>query len=736
MSVTRAALSNLSATAAIAAAIVVSPAAAQSGSGGGLEEIVVTAQKREESLQDVPIAVSALTGDTLSDLHVTNIQELHNTLPNVQINTFANSPDSAIFSIRGVGVNDADPYVGTTVSVVVDGVVVGVNTAALVSLFDIDRVEVLRGPQGTLFGANTTGGVINVVTRQPTGELEGEAQVLAGNYGRIEANLAANFPISESWAGKISIMHTGHDGYFKNTLDGSDLGSTDITAVRPYLKYTGESYDATLIGEYVRTRNGSQTNVNFSDSSLILSIPGVTDDPRIRYRRGQSPDQPDQNDRDTYGLTLTQNFSTALGDFVSITNYREYDHDLYSDDDAVEPVWLQTRRQIEHQQFSQELRDSISLTDSVELLAGLFYLNQEYDLIQSGKLDGFLPGLGQPQTQHQESESFSVFSQLFWDLTDRWRFQAGVRFSHESTEARSTTANTFNPSGVATFNDPIIPGSLVVAEGDESWDDVGYKVSLDYRVSDDVLLYGYYARGFKSGGFTGRIVVPQDIGPFDPEQLDTFELGMKADLLDNLLRVNVAAFYNDYTEMKVVQNLTYASGANSASITNAGAATTYGAEVEITWLPVDNLELNVSAAYLNATYDEYDSQAFDAMGNLVPISFAGNDLMNAPEWSTAESIRYTVPLGAGNLEFFVQHTFTDEKYTNFTDLPDELVDSLNLVNGSITFRSASDRWSVGLYGRNLTDEKYYGQKAVFAPAFSIASLGTPLEYGVDFRFNW
>ena len=723
-------------TTALLSVLGLAPVYAQERASGGIEEVVVTAQKREESIQDVPISVTAVTGELITDLHATSIDDLYNTLPNVQINTFANSPDSAIFSIRGIGVNDADPYVGTTVSVVVDGVVVGVNTAALVSLFDIDRVEVLRGPQGTLFGANTTGGVINVVTKQPTGEFEGEAQLAAGNYGRIEANVAANFPISEAWAGKVSLLHTSHDGYFKNTSNEADLGSTDITAVRPYLRYTGDSYDATLIGEYVRTRNGSQTNVNFSDSSLILSIPGVTDDPRIRHRRGQSLDQPDQNHRDTVGLTLTQNFSTGLGDIVSITNYREYDHDLYSDDDAVEPVWLQTRRQITHEQFSQELRDTIDLSDRVQLLAGIFYLNQEYELIQDGKLDGFLPGLGQPQTQQQENESISVFSQVFWDLTDRWRLQAGLRVAHEETEARSTTANTFNASGVATFDDPIIPGSLVVAEGDESWDDIGFKVSADYRLTDDVLLYGYFARGFKSGGFTGRIVIPEDIGPFDPEQLDTFELGIKADALDNRLRVNAAAFYNDYTDMQVVQNLTFASGANSATITNAGAATSWGAEVEITMLPVENLQLTISAAYLDASYDEYDSQALDADGNLVSISFAGNDLMNAPEFSTAESIRYTLPAGPGNLEFFVQHTYTDEKFTNFTALPEELVESLNLVHGSITWRPTDERWSIGLYGRNLTDEEYYGQKAVFAPAFSIANVGPPREYGVDFRYNW
>lgn len=705
---------------------------------GGLEEVVVTAQKREESLQEVPIAVTALTGDTLSDLHITNVSEMYNTLPNVQINTFSNSPDSAVFTIRGVGVNDADPYVGTTVSVVVDGAVVGINTAALMSLFDIDRVEVLRGPQGTLFGANTTGGVINVVTKQPTGEFGGETQVVAGNHGRLDLNAAVNFPITDQLAGKVSILHTQHDGFFKNTLDGGDLGERDITVLRPYLQYTTDNYDATLIGEYARSRNGSQTNVNFSDASQAFHIPGYTDTGTIRHRRGQSPDQPDQNDRDTYGVTLSQNFSTGFGDLVAITNYREYDQELFSDDDATELVLLQTRRDTEHRQFTQELRTTLDLNDDTQLLVGAFYLDQQYDLAQAGKLDGFVRGLGQPQTQYQDMQSYSLFSQLYVDLNERWRLQAGVRASHEKLEARSTTANTFTtvPGGFASFDDPLIPGSLIVAEGDESWDEIGYKLSLDYQASDEVLLYSYYARGFKSGGFTGRIARPADIGPFAPEYLDTLEAGFKADLLNNTLRVNFAAFYNDYTDMQVTQNLTFPDGSNSASIRNAGAATTWGGELEITAVPTDRLQLNVSIAYLDASYDEYDTQALDDNGNLVDVSFAGNDLMNAPEWSTASSVQYALPVAGGNLDLFLQHTFTAEKYTNFTALPQEQTDSLNLFHGNITWTPGSENWSVGLYGRNLTDESYYAQMLYLPGTFAIAGLGNPREYGVDFKFNW
>lgn len=713
-------------------AITATPAHAQ------LEEVIVTAQKRQESMQDVPVAVTAISGDSIARQNITGLSDMNNSLPNVQINQFSNSPDSAVFTIRGVGVNDADPYVGTTVSVVVDGVVVGVNTAALLSLFDIERVEILRGPQGTLFGANTTGGVINVVTRQPTGESGGEGQVAAGNYGRIDANLAYNFPITEQLAGKISLLHTSHDGYFTNLLNGEDLGSQDVTSLRGYLQYNRERYDATVIAEYVRTRNGAQPGLNISDETQLLFVPGETG-PEPRFERGQSPGVPDQNHRDTYSLTLTQNWETSAADWVSISNYREYDHELYSDDDATTLQLLQTARQTEHWQFSQELRASIDPTPDLRVVAGGFFLTQAYDLYQQGVLDGFLPGLGQPQTQEQDNWSASLFAQSYYSLSDRLTLQAGVRVAREETEATSTTANTFAavPGEPASFNDPVIPGSLIVASGKKDWDNIGYKVGLDYRINPDTMLYGYYARGFKSGGFTGRIAIAQDIGPFDPEFLDTVEVGIKSELLDNRIRTNAAIFYNEYDDMQVVQSITFPSGANSASIQNAGEANSYGAELEVDAYVNEHLTLSLAVAWLESEYEEYDTRAPDpTTGELVTTSFAGNPLMNAPEWSGNASATYSTPVAGGTADLFAQVTHSSDKISNYTAFPQERIGEITLVNAKLSWSPGSERWTVGVYGRNLLDKEYFLQKQWFTPSFGIGSMGAPREIGADFRFSF
>lgn len=712
------------------------PAAADTS--GQVEEILVTAQKREESLQKVPISVTAITGASLERSQVNNIQALANSIPNVQINSFSNSPDSAVFTIRGVGVNDADPYVGTTVSVVVDGVVVGVNTAALLSLFDIERVEILRGPQGTLFGANTTGGVVNVITRQPTGKFGGDAQVVYGNYNRLDLNAAINVPLTDTLAAKVSVLHTGMDGFFRNYGDNRRIGRRDMTTLRGYLKYEAANYRGTLIGEYGRSRNGSQTSVTIAGPGELFYIPGQTDQ-GINFKRGLSNDQPDENNRDTYSATLTQNLNIGAGDIVSITNYREYDNTLYSDDDGTTAILLQTRRKSNQHQFSQELRLHTDLSDSIKLVVGGFYFNQAYTLAQGGKLDGFLRGLGQPQTQRQKNWSISSFGQMYADLTDKLRLQAGLRYSYERTTATSTTANTFttSPGGLSSFDDPLIPGSLILASGKKGWSNIGYKVGVDYQLKPTMLAYGYYARGFKSGGFTGRIAQPADLGPYDPEHLDTFEVGLKTDLFDRRVRFNLSAFYNIYKNMQVVQNLTFPNGQNSASIRNAGRANTRGAELELTIVPADGLTLTGALAYLDAYYTRYDTFVIDAgSGQTVPVSFAGNDLMNSPKWNAMAGFSWTRPVGPGNVTATGQYSYTSSKFTAFTDLPTEKVKPVNLVNATLGWAPTGEAWSVGVWARNLLNEKYYGQKLTLTGIGTLASFGNPREFGVDLKVHW
>src|SRR5690606_87929 len=277
----------------------------------------------------------------------------------------------------------------------------------------------------------------------------------------------------------------------------------------------------------------------------------------------------------------------------------------------------------------------------------------------------------------------------------------------------------------------------VEARGKKSWDEFGWKIGRDYQVTEASMVYGYYARGFKSGGFVGRIVFAEDIGPFDPETLDTFEIGLKSDLFDRRLRINLAAFYNIYKDMQVVQNITYASGANSATIQNAAKAKTKGVELEITAAPIEGLTISAAGAYLDATYSNFDTFVLAPNGlDLIPVSFAGNDLMNAPKWSGSASRTYDVPVGPGFATFFTEYTYSDPKYANFTNFPQERTESIGLFNATVSWRPESERWTIGFYGRNLANKKYFAQKLFLPGTLALGNLGAPREYGLDFRYNW
>jgi iron complex outermembrane receptor protein len=471
----------------------------------------------------------------------------------------------------------------------------------------------------------------------------------------------------------------------------------------------------------------------------LLYDPGVSSPGQPTFRRGQAPDQPDQNNKDTYSVTLNQLIDTPIGEWTSISNYRKYESDLYSNDAALPYPALETHRVSDQYQYSEEARSTWQPNDRAHVTYGLFGFGQQYTLDQSTKLDGFEKGLGQPQTQFQKNWSISGFSQGYYSLTDTLQVLAGVRFQHERTSAVSTTANTFTttPGAYSSYNDPIIPGTFLEAEGAKDWNNVGYKLGLEDRFTDRTMGYVSYTRGFKSGGFTGRIANPQDIGPFNPEHLDTFEIGVKTDLLDRRLRINADVFYNLYHDMQVTQNITYTDGKNSASIVNAGAAKTDGVELELTALPVDSLTLTAYLAGLDAYYTKYNTYILNPVTDeTVAISYAGNRLMNSPKWSGGAGFSYSVPAGGGKAVLSAQDNFTTSKYTAFDDAPQELVGFINLINATLDYRPHDDRWSIGLYGRNLADRKYFGQKLYLAGTFAIASVGAPLEFGLDMRFKW
>ncbi len=720
---------------------------------GGLDEIVVTAQKKSENLQRVPISVAAVSGEAIASQHVVTLQALQGTVTNIQIGNFSNTPNNAVFSIRGIGVIEPDPYAGNTVAVVVDGIPQYFSIGALLDLYDVDRIEILRGPQGTLFGANTTGGVVNVVNAQPTREFGGHIDAGYGNYHHFNMGAVLNTPIGATFALRAGISHDQRDGFVTNVVDGKDLGHRNVTIFRAALKWTpAPDIDATLSGEYDLARNGSPIVVAGDlPGEAEFVAPGVQNmyvSPCLPAGQPcHAPDKylsalsgvPDQSDVDTYRGVLTVNArNTAIGDITSVTGYKHFRQFEFTDQDGT-PLFLDdTRRRTTGRQFSQELRTDIHASDAIELVVGGFYMATHYNHVQDFRIQFAAPGLFQRNLQEQDNYSISGFAQSYIKLSDNLRAQAGIRYTHEHTEMLASTATSIALGGVTTFDGTapdgtpnVSLGTVAPPLGKKSWNNVGWKVGLDYRLDDDALLYGYWARGFKSGGFTGRIGIAADLGPYNPEHVDTFEAGFKADLLDKHLRTNFAVFYTNYRDIQLAQIYFQGSGASLVqgnTILNAASAIIKGFELDVTAVPARGLTFTGSLAYLDATYNRFPF----LLPSGTTLDLHGQRLQNAPKWSGTFSAAYAFDLAGGNARISAQYSYVGEKLeTSIIDTPRATIQPTHLINGNLDWSPAGDGFTIGLWARNLLNKHYLASVFDAPGTLGLVNYAPPREFGVS-----
>ena len=723
---------------------------------GGIKEIVVTAQKKSENIQSVPISIAAVAGETLAQFNVTTLQALQGSVPNVQIDNFANTPNNAVFTIRGIGVIEPDPYAGNTVSIVVDGVPQFFSMGALLDTYDTGRIEILRGPQGTLFGANTTGGVVNVVTNQPTGEFGGNIKATYGNWNRFDASGSLETPlIKDKVTLKLSGIHTQRDGWVTNVFNGQDMGSKNVNAVRGQLMITPDSdLKITLQGEYVAARNGAPVVVNgglpgeanyvpegsFWNGSKIAqylspcSVPNEPCKAPDHYYSGNN-EVPDISNMTTkFFVGTIQYNNTPLGDLTSITGYKDFTLFEYTDQDGTAKTNNATRRRTHGWQFTQELRTAFNIGERFNAVAGGFFMKTNYKHYQMYHLDFALPGLIQYNTQDQSTESYSAFVQTYTKLTDQLKLSAGIRYTHDSSDAVATLDTGLGSEALTSSHwdkfDVTFPGS-VVAGGKKSWNNVGWKLGLDYQIARNQLIYASWARGFKSGGFTGRISNYTDGStPYNPEKVDTFEVGLKADFLDRHLRTNLAAFMTKYRDMQVAL-IGYDSVKHEQynRILNAAKSDIKGFELEVQAIPVEGLTLRGSLAYLDAKYKEFTYNGTD---------LSGKDLQNAPRWASTLGANYTHHLKDGaRIVADVSWMYTGRKYyTSIFDTPRSQVQPTYYVDGLLTFYGPDDRFSIGLWGKNLLD-KHYISTVYDSPGYmGLVGYAPPRQFGVTAGYKF
>lgn len=717
-----------------------------------LEEIIVTARKREESLQDVAVSVTAIT-DQLSRSSMQSLQDLQNYVPNVTIEEIPGNRGASI-SIRGISFQETDKSLDPPVGVILDGVYLGVAAGQLLNNFDLERIEVLRGPQGTLFGRNTIAGAVNVIRTAPTKEWGIKAKVGAGDWDRQEIQAVVNAPLTERGGIKLYANKLEHDGFIENNIYGDDVGIVDYQQFGATVAFDiTDNFDLSLTAERIEDDSDLGAWANFNTAGDLaclatLGIPGVVqadappgsgclefDDESGEDNSSQNAPNSSETTNDYYNLTM----NWMLGDWqlTSITGHVSRDEDFRLEYDSSQIEFLEIQAIHEYEQTSQEFRISGDINENINLTAGVYYWDSEWRQFQEsfdlwnfigfGAEQGFQPGeVSQALDGNGGNEAYAIFASLDWALSEKWLLNLGGRYTYEE--------KTFTGSSPS-FNS--VPGGFaIVPEGPlqdfkEDWSEFSPRVALQYNMSDEVMFFGSFSNGFKSGGFFARTPDIGAVNSYDPEVVDTFELGIKSQWWDNRARLNATIFYSDYTDKQEDVIVPDASGAVATVVTNASDVEIYGLELEFTALLTDKLSMFMNVGLLESEYSEFDA---DITGDGIVTDNSGLELRNSPETTFALGLDWEQPLGNGDLGVHYNYLWRDEFQTIFQNNPLGKVESAGFHNASVDYNFL-DNYKVSFYGRNLSDERY-ARVVLIAPLTNFGMYNAPRNYGVEFTLNF
>jgi len=715
-----------------------SAAAGESGIG----EIIVTAQRRQQSVQDVSIAISVIDGAKLAQRGVGNVTQLQYQTPSLEI-VPAFGGGQPQFRLRGVGFEDYATNNTPTVGVYVDEVAYPVPVMTQGVLFDIDRVEVLRGPQGTLYGRNTTGGAINFITRKPTDHVSTGADLEYGRFGQFRLEGYLSGPITDTLKIRLSGVRESGGGFQRNRTTGEHLGDADRLFGRSVVEWTPSAgVDVTLNVHGGRDKSEATGLYLFDDfptqgyggppgpvipADASVRQTGWGFDPAFATAVGFAPGAKPQRNNHSWGASLDA--AIDLGETLRLTSITAYDklrRRELNDWDASASHESDTFWGSDVKVFSQEVRLAPIHADRLTWVVGGYYSWQK---IEEAFLTDFSQSLGftTDTSYTQRARSISGFGQAEYKLTDSFTLIGGLRYEHERRTLRDFATAI---GGVPTFTD---------GDRNTSLDEVTGKIGVEYHVRPGILLYANASRGVKSGGFTAYNSPQSDqINAFKPEILYAYELGFKADVA-RTLRINGSAFYYDYRNQQVLGVVVDPDNGAIGRITNAPKSKIYGGEIELQYVPVEGLTFTQSLGYKYGEYVKYDdvdptSVHIDpATGKYTysTISLKGQKLPFA-NWSYGGSVDWTVPIGNYSIETEADYSYRDTM-PSFLG-PVFKVKRFWLANATLTLR-AQDGWYVGVYGRNIFNEKYDLTRNYFLPNAKIASPGRPATYGVRLGFH-
>lgn len=707
-------------------------------SAAELEEVTVTAQKRSERLSEVPISITSFGADNIEQTGVRQLSEVAEFVPNLTISSGTDFTSSV--SIRGVGANSRNIGFDTRVGVYLDGVYLGQSPALNQELLDLERIEILRGPQGTLFGKNTVAGAINLISKQPGDTLEGSVGVEYGNYNSRQVSASLNLPLTENLFSKLALSSQRRDGLVKNLETGNHINELHGDAYRAQLLYdAGGSFTANLSLDGMESDRLSYTGEPVTDS--FGTVPqseapekgqvSMTLDPREkRSIRGAA-------------LTLDQELGNGYA-LKSISASR--DTEIFYANDTDYAAWDLVRLAYEdsYRQLSQEFQLISPDADAFKYVAGLYLYRQDGESMRQmtssalgAQLFGTNPELPVLSDGSVETESYAAFVNGSYALGERWKLGFGFRYSRENKQVDWH----IDGRGSGAFRT-----ATASVQDKRSDSDFSPSVSLNYAFTPDIHGYAKYSAGYKSGGFNLDFVSDNDLEAgieFDKETVDAYEIGLKGTALERRLGFSLAAFRADYSDYQVNQFVDLGEGRTSISIRNAAEVQTQGLEAEFTYRATDNLTLNAALGLLNAEFASYPG------GGAGGADASGNKLPNVPDYSVNLGVQYYHPLPALGAELLARldYAYRDQAYNTVDNEKSRTlltgdsvqygwVDGYGLLNARLALHSDNDSWSAALWARNLTNEEYltHTSRDFFGTLLHFA--GTPRTYGIDLGYRF
>lgn len=689
------------------------------------DDIIVTAQKRSEKLQDVPIAVTALTGDTISNKRIADLVDLSSQAPGLQISAGDNAANPHIF-LRGVGVNDFNQTTASAVGVYADGAYLASPLSQRSAFFDLQQVEVLRGPQGTLYGRNTTGGAINVISKRPTDDWEGNFNVDYGRFNSLKLEGGVSGPIAPGLLSfRIAGIRETADGYMFNRLTNKYVNATDHWALRGSLHFTPSSsvtddlvatadhsqgdsiigYNRTLLdpagnvctGNYT---SGLCTNVlgyANTSSNLYAGDYRFVGKDRVRY----------------YGVTNNLTIDLGAASLVAVTAYQHVRRNDREETDLNPLPVLDALYLSGQETFSQELRLQSNGKTPLRYVVGAYYAHDHmsnssyYDLTT-------VAGVVLAWPYQQSSNSYAAFGQVDFDVTDKLTLTGGLRYSSDRKHFIYDSVD-------------LLSGSQFFPTFDQSktFSSVSGRIGAQYKFTPTVNIYASYNRGTKSGGFFGgQTTDARDIGPYRDENVNAYEVGLKSEWFNRRVTANISAFYYDYSDMQVY-TLVHRVPLDAQVFTNASAARIYGAEIELSARPARGLNVSLNTSLLNATYRHFISAAASA-------DYSGNTLPFAPKLSMQGDVNYEVEAPFGSVVADVSFTYRSKIFFDTTDT-ERLSDPARIyVDGRLGVKlGGSKKYEIGIWAKNIFDETNIGLIGpITGLGYDFYTMNPPRTYGL------